>query len=124
MKKSLKRAENNLWHVDGQRVIGANPNMSGVCSRLRGNIDECELSASDRQRGIAVATLEGPVGAEDGPTRADFRAAKSIIVAADKKKNLTDNQKSALSAIGKWKIYGALTAPQREQIVNIAKDLS
>ncbi|TXH50605.1 MAG: hypothetical protein E6Q97_20235 [Desulfurellales bacterium] len=74
MKPALKREKRELYHVvNGERVLGAPPELkgdvSGLCGNasglsgdatgLRGDLDECELTAEDRARGVAIESLVG-----------------------------------------------------------------
>ena len=72
MKKALKRAEYKLYHYqEDKKVTGKNPDMEGNCSRLEGDysglegdctglegdFDECEISVSERLKGLQISEL-------------------------------------------------------------------
>lgn len=65
MKKNLHKASVILFHfVDGKKTVGANNNMRGNCSGLRGdcswiigNIDSCDLSDEERECTIRIEEL-------------------------------------------------------------------
>ena len=60
MKKLLKKIENELFYFEnGNKILGANKNLRGDCSGLRGDLDLCEISKKERKNGINIIDLIG-----------------------------------------------------------------
>lgn len=71
MKKALTTITTLYHYVDGEKVKGQNQDMngdcsdlwgdcsglSGSCSGLSGNLDNCEITEEDREKGIHIRDL-------------------------------------------------------------------
>lgn len=77
MRKVLTKTDRNLHYFeDGKRVEGPNPDLRGDCSDLwgnctglrgdctglRGDLDDAELTAEERKKGVNIADLVGGEG--------------------------------------------------------------
>jgi len=49
MKTALKRIEN--------KIIGMHPDITGDVNGIRGNIDDCEITKKEREKGIHINDL-------------------------------------------------------------------
>ena len=64
MKKKLSKRNELYYFNDGINIEGANPwlrgNFSGIsgdCTGLSGNFDDCEITGEERAKGINISTL-------------------------------------------------------------------
>ena len=59
MKKALTRKEPAplYYYKNGKRIDGRNPDMTGDCTGLRGDLDDCEIIDQDREKGIDIKDL-------------------------------------------------------------------
>ena len=65
MKRLLTKVTNTIYHmVDGQRVDGPHPGISGDVSgitgnvsRISGDLDECKITDEERIKGINIKEL-------------------------------------------------------------------
>lgn len=61
MRKSLTRTP-ELYHYDaaGIRWPGPHAGLRGDCSGISGDLDECDLTAAERDAGVQIADLVIP----------------------------------------------------------------
>jgi hypothetical protein len=58
MIKKLERIKPKIYHyVDDVRVEGPPSDVSGDLTGVSGNLDDCEITDTDRARGIDIADL-------------------------------------------------------------------
>lgn len=58
MKAVLTKHPCRIWFIENEeRKEGAHPNIRGDVSGISGNIDDCEISESDRITGIDINEL-------------------------------------------------------------------
>ena len=58
MLKKLQRKSSTIFHfVDGKRIEGAPPDVCGNLSGVSGDLDDCEISDDDREKGIDIEDL-------------------------------------------------------------------
>jgi hypothetical protein len=58
MKKELTKIQNNLYYYkDGAKIEGKNEGLSGDCTNLSGDLDDCKITAEEREKGIDISEL-------------------------------------------------------------------
>ena len=62
MKKLLKRIESKCYWIDenGNRRDGVHAGISGNVSGIWGNVDKCELTVDERNKGVRIEDLIAP----------------------------------------------------------------
>ena len=58
IKKLQKRVRKELHHFENQsEILGPNSKMSGDCSGLSGNLNDCEITEGERKTGVLITDL-------------------------------------------------------------------
>jgi hypothetical protein len=58
MKATLEKTTTEIYfYVDGERKEAAPPGVTGDLSGVRGDLDACEITEEDRNRGIDIKDL-------------------------------------------------------------------
>ena len=57
MKKALKKEAEVFHFVNGKKIYGFHSDVSGNLTDVCGDLDECEISDSDRKKGVNIEDL-------------------------------------------------------------------
>ena len=58
MKKTLKKTLSGVYHTkNGKKIEGLHSGLRGNVSGMRGDVNDCELTDEDREKGVDVKDL-------------------------------------------------------------------
>jgi hypothetical protein len=58
MKKALTKITGSMYYYEnGERIEGVPEDISGNLSSITGNLNDCEITEEERNRGIAIKDL-------------------------------------------------------------------
>ena len=58
MKKALERIKLKVWHYkDGEKIEGVHSKISGNVTGISGDIDDCNITGAEREKGINISDL-------------------------------------------------------------------